>query len=231
LILSQSYQNQMKLKILSSLVVDTNDYCILDAKNFFVNEWQPSHIWDETGRLVADFDDQVFSVWQSGAKASFDFFGVEYSNSRFYFKNLTPFFIQRKIVKEIAENSNLWETWTGNAELVEFYLINAAIEKTLDFNKLFFQSGRHWQKTVWPGDTSRFFNLTIEQIKSELFYECKDMLCLGLHRQCFLLCEGKIIEAFAQIWEELGLAKRFECLELIDQMKKYNLTYENGRLK
>lgn len=230
LILSESYFNQMRLKIMIANQLTSEYVCILDSKNFLSCEWEITDLIDDQGRMRATFDDAAHPDWQQASEESFKLFGLDESK-HIKLAPHTPFLVQTDILKTVANVPNLIFTWKTKP-LVEFLMVTAAIfERDGTLDKTYWSDRHRWTISVWPGELGTYDVLDVDGIVKTLLNDEVKVLSLGLHRKCFLLARPHIIHSFKVIWERLGLATFEESDKIIDQMKRYNFAFVGKRLK
>lgn len=221
--LCKGYHNQQKLKLLAASLAETDDICILDAKNFFTKEWQPDDIWDDQGRLKITLSDKPYDTWETISKNSFALFDLDYKKAPFHLNQQTPFFIKSSLLEELSSYPNLLDKW--DAQYAEFLLINAfLIKKNIQLSDIFFQTDTGYNKTIWPHELT-------DQTELYDYLEDKRLLSMGVHRKCFLMSTERFLNSLIFIWANLGLSNRLESIEIINQMKKFNTEYEGTDIR
>jgi hypothetical protein len=230
LMLNDSYFNQMRLKVLISREATAEHICLLDAKNFLVNEWTIEDVYRD-GKLRCTIDEfGAHPNWKEHAKRSFEIFGLDESKYP-VFSPHTPFFVERSLLDFICNKPNLLEEWQSK-HLVEFLLITAAVfdrDKTIE--KSYWTDKAIWTKSVWPEELGIYHVKNCDQIIEYIFQDTYKLLSAGLHRKCVVLAAPHILNAFAMLWERLGLMTREESEDFIDQMRRNNRSFQGRSLQ
>lgn len=104
--IDDGYMDQQRLKILISKQIETDDYCILDAKNFLIKNWSIEDI-KQNDKFIGQFINETSYV---AFKDSFAYYGLDQIEHKKIY-SLTPFFAPTKIVQQIAEDKILFEQW------------------------------------------------------------------------------------------------------------------------
>ena len=221
--LCKGYHNQQKLKLLAAKLAETEDICILDAKNFFTRNWHPNDIWDEQGRIKISLTDTPYSSWETASEKSFTLFGLNYKNSPYHLLQQTPFFIKSTLLEELSTYPNLLDSW--DAQYAEFLLINAfLVKKKITLSDMFFQNDEIINKTIWPHELT-------EDLELYDYLDNHRVISMGIHRKCFLMGTETFLNSLIYVWAKLGLSNRLESLEIVNQMKKFNLEFEDREIR
>jgi hypothetical protein len=223
------YFNQMLLKIMAVNYVNDEHYCILDAKNFLVKEWQYTDVYDTQKRLRARYS-QLQSQWEQGCRKSFEFFNLNYSDYQKVLQH-TPFFAHTNIVKKLANLPNFISSFKKDM-LVEFPMIQAAtIAEYGSFESAYWiaDDGKDFKlrytSCIWPIDCNMINvdkGLFENKIEWQLLYPKGKVLSSGIHRNCFNLLSKTNEEKLILIWEQLGISNQIQSKEIIDEMKLLN---------
>lgn len=212
--LYHGYDNQMQLKIMSSKLVTSYDYVMLDAKNYLVKEWHLSDIQHD-GKFISNF--MQYEQDRSLACAnSFRYFDLDF-NECDRIETLTPYFARTDVIQSLANDERLIPTWKDQW-LNEFYLMQAAmISRGIGIQDYYYTADL-WRSTVWKeyiqyhSDASTYIN--------NLFRPTT--LVSGIHRRVFDVMPGDVMHQQQMLWNELGIANMAESTEIIREMKILN---------
>jgi len=230
MILSESYFNQMRLKILVGLESTATHVCLLDAKNFLTAEWVVEDVYRD-GKVRCTIDQTgAHPNWKENARESFEIFGLDESQYPVISPH-TPFFVETNLLRSICNRPNLLDTWKSK-QLVEFLLITAALfERDQTLENSYWTDGAIWTKSMWPGELGIYHTKNVEEIIEYIFLNSRKLLSAGLHRKCVVLAAPHILNAFITLWERLELTTREESENIIAQMKRNNLSYQGKNLQ
>lgn len=230
LMLNDSYFNQMRLKVLIGRECTAKNICLLDAKNFLVNEWLTEDVFrdDKIRGTIDEFG--AHPNWKHHAKQSFEIFGLDESKYP-VFSPHTPFFVETDLLRFICNTPNLLEEWKSK-QLVEFLLITAALfQRDGTLENTYWTDKSIWTKSLWPEELGICYDKSAEEVIEYIFQDTNKLLSAGLHRKCAVLAPQHILDAFAILWERLDLSSRKESAEIIGQIKRNNLSYRGNQLQ
>ena len=212
--LYHGYNNQMQLKIMSSKLVTSCDYVILDAKNYLVKEWHLSDI-QHNGKFISNFmqPDQDISV---ACDNSFRYFDLDFDKCD-RIKNLTPYFARTDIIQSLADDPRLIPTWKDQW-LTEFSLMQAAMTRQGMTLSDYYYDAHSWRSGVWTEYMESFSNATT-YINNLIR---PTTLVSGIHRRVFDVMATDVMHQQQIFWDKLGIVDMAESTEIIREMKILN---------
>ena len=210
--LSYGHLDQMKLKILSAQLCSSSEYCILDTKNYLINEWKIENVFKENKFI------STIEYHNSSMNKSFELFGIDVTQ-QITIANVTPYFAPTSISKLLTKIAlKEWGTAPTRHEYLEFYLMQAAmLHHGIDINDYYFNDNI-WRTGIWHSNLLKF---TEEDTWTNIFNN-KRILVSGIHRIIFSLMDDTVQNQQQKLWDDRKIATYEESQKIINEMRILN---------
>ena len=171
---------QQSLKLAACKYVKTNDYIVLDSKNFFTQDIGLNQIKRRTPLLLTNDN-----LWYNAVHQIYNHFKIQIPENIYLTDNVTPFFLNNQIVKSLIDYfggaDNIPKILTGSElglSIAEFYLYGV-------YEQLF----NRQDNIVYDNDHFYYNVLIIDHLNAHKSYTYSDSKIFGLHRYLFYVLE------------------------------------------